>query len=575
MFGFLKQKIASFGEKLKQTISGKADEKSKEAIEAQPKAEEKKEDRVPAVEEKKEVKKEEAKEQKKEEIKETKKEKTPEKKEEVKTTEKKQEPKKEEKKKKSREEEAAELEKKLFEEIGAELEEEGLSEETKEEEKEPAVQKHEHDRKKELEVKENTPLGESRRDKHRKEKEEKETKKEEPTKVPSKLPQAEEETEDEKREEEKALEEAEEEIEGEEEEKEKTEQIQSISEELPDEDLVAQTVLEEETKNEDYDKKIDEKREELKKVEIKGAEEDKRQLKAKIGVGGKIKGFLFGGIEISEKDIEELLYELELSLLESDVEQDAAKELVSKIKERLIGTRASSKNLDEFIKQQIKEILTEMMATNKINLLEDVRKSKKEGKTYRILMLGPNGAGKTTSIAKLAKYFEKNKLTTLFAAGDTFRAAAIDQLEEHAKRLNVRVVKQQYGADPAAVAFDAIKAAEAAKIDVVLIDSAGRQETNKNLMEELKKLERVAKPNLKLYVGEAYAGQGLLDQAKEFEDIVGIDGFILTKIDTDAKGGTSISLLYKLKKPILFVGTGQEYEDLEEFTPEFILNRII
>ncbi|MFA6419350.1 MAG: signal recognition particle-docking protein FtsY [archaeon] len=306
-------------------------------------------------------------------------------------------------------------------------------------------------------------------------------------------------------------------------------------------------------------------------IHIKSLDEDKRELKAKVGITGGLKGILFGGIEISEKQIEDLLWELELSLIESDVEQDAARELVNKIKQRLVGTKTSAKNIDHFLQEQIKEILTEMMTTEKINLLEETKKHQ----PLKILMLGPNGAGKTTSIAKLVNYFQKNKKTCIVAAADTFRAGAIDQLEVHANKLGVRVIKQQYGADPAAVAFDAVKAAEAGKIDVVLIDSAGRQETNKNLMEELRKIERVAKPDLKLYVGEAYVGQTPLDQVEEFKSIVGIDGFILTKIDTDAKGGTAISLLYKMKKPILFVGTGQGYDDFEEFTPEFILERII
>ncbi len=332
---------------------------------------------------------------------------------------------------------------------------------------------------------------------------------------------------------------------------------------------------EEETERrmEEQEKRMSDKREELLEKEIKKAEEDKRELKAKVGVGSGLKAFIFGGVEINEKEIEELLEELEMSLLESDVEQDAARELTQQIKKKLIGQKVSAKNIDQYLKEQIKEILKEMMTTEKINLLEKVA-SKKE-KPYRILMLGPNGAGKTTSIAKLTRLFEKNNKTCVWAAADTFRAAAIDQLEEHAKKLNVRMIKHQYGADPAAVAFDAIKAAEAGKNDVVIIDSAGRQETNKNLMEELNKIERVAKPDLKLYVGEAYAGQGLLEQAKEFDDLVGLDGFILTKIDTDAKGGTAISLLYKLKKPILYVGTGQGYDDFQEFTEDFIINRII
>ncbi len=318
-----------------------------------------------------------------------------------------------------------------------------------------------------------------------------------------------------------------------------------------------------------------ERKEKPRDIKIKTIEEDKRELKASVGVGGKLKGFLFGGVEISEKDINDLLWELELSLIESDVEQDAASELVKQIKQRLIGQKVSIKQIDEYLKEQIKEILTEMMKTENIDLLQTAKKKKAEKKPFVLLMLGPNGAGKTTSIAKLVHYFKKNNLTSIIAAGDTFRAGAIDQIEEHAKRLNVRVIKQQYGADPAAVAFDAIKAAEAGKIDVVLIDSAGRQETNKNLMEELRKIERVAKPDLRIYVGEAYVGQALLDQVNEFSEIIGIDGFILTKIDTDAKGGTAISLLYKTKKPIIFVGTGQEYDDFKEFTPEFVLERII
>ena len=337
--------------------------------------------------------------------------------------------------------------------------------------------------------------------------------------------------------------------------------------------------IEEEVENAEEDL-IEEEHEEIQKEKPRDAvvlkvDEDKRELKANIGVGGGLKGLIFGGIEISEKQIEDLLWELELSLIESDVEQEAARELVNQIKQKLIGKKVSAKNIDQYLQEQIKEILASMMKTPTINVLNDVKEARKKGEVYKILILGPNGAGKTTTIAKLVNYFQKNKLSCILAAGDTFRAGAIDQIEVHAKKLGVRVIKHQYGADPAAIAFDAISAATAGKIDVVLIDSAGRQETNKNLMEELKKLERVAKPNLKLFVGESYVGQGLLDQVDEFEKIIGIDGYILTKLDTDAKGGTAISLTYKTKKPIIFIGTGQGYDDFEEFSSEYILNRII
>ncbi|MDD3085841.1 MAG: signal recognition particle-docking protein FtsY [Candidatus ainarchaeum sp.] len=320
-----------------------------------------------------------------------------------------------------------------------------------------------------------------------------------------------------------------------------------------------------------------EKEEPIKKEEIKisRVEEDKRELKATIGVGGGLKGILFGGIEINAKQIEDLLFELELSLIEGDVDADAALEIVNQIKQRLVGKKVQAKNIDEYLNKEIKEIITEMMKTEKINVLLDVKQAKKNNEVYKILLLGPNGAGKTTTIAKLVNYFKKNDLSCIVAAGDTFRAGAIDQLEVHAQKLGVRIIKHQYGADPAAIAFDAISAAKAGKIDVVLIDSAGRQETNKNLMEELKKLQKVAQPNLKIFVGESYVGQGLLDQVEEFNNIIGIDGYILTKIDTDAKGGSAISLTYKTKKPIIFIGTGQEYNDFEEFSSEYILNRII
>jgi fused signal recognition particle receptor len=315
-----------------------------------------------------------------------------------------------------------------------------------------------------------------------------------------------------------------------------------------------------------------EKEEIIEKKEFLRAEEDKRELKAKVGKGKKLKSVFSGKIEISQKDLEELIWELELSLLESDVEQDTAKEITDNIQKRLVGQKVSIKNFDEHLKEEIKEILKEIMQTKKINLLEEIKNNEKP---YVILIIGPNGAGKTTSIGKMTHYFQQNNLKCLWAAADTFRSGAIQQLQEHADKLGVKTIKQDYGADPAAVAFDAIKSAKANNLDVVLIDSAGRQETNKNLMEELRKIERVAKANLKIYVGEAYTGQGLLDMAKEFDEAIGIDGFILTKIDTDAKGGTTISLLYKLKKPIIFVGTGQEYTDFEEFSPEFVLNRII
>jgi fused signal recognition particle receptor len=326
--------------------------------------------------------------------------------------------------------------------------------------------------------------------------------------------------------------------------------------------------------NKEIETKIEEIPEVEKKKEIvkeTPIDDDKRELKSKVKTTSKLKSLFTGSVEIKESDIEDLLWELELSLIESDVDQDASKEIAMQIKKRLVGKKVSSRNVDEVLKESIKEIITEMLEIEKIDLLKNVEKKK----PYVIMFLGPNGAGKTTSIAKLTNFLKENNKTCVLAAADTFRAGAIDQLKIHAKNLDTKVISHQYGADPAAVCFDAIKSAEANNNDVVIIDTAGRQETNKNLMEELKKIERVAKPDLKIFVGEAYTGQSLLEMSTEFNDSIGIDAFILTKIDTDAKGGTSISLVYKLEKPIMYVGTGQEYSDFEEFDTKFILDRII
>ena len=309
---------------------------------------------------------------------------------------------------------------------------------------------------------------------------------------------------------------------------------------------------------------------EIKKIEIPKIGERKPQ--AKISLKTKLKSIFAKEIEISEGDVSAFLSDFELALLESDVEQETATAITERIRNGLLGRKIGKKeDITSYLKNEIRTILQEIMETRPIDLAERI----KAKKPFVILFLGLNGAGKTTSIAKLTYLLQKQGRTAIWAASDTFRAAAIEQLEKHAEKLNVRVIKHKYGADPAAVAFDAIAAANANKIDVVMIDSAGRQETNRNLMEELKKIVRVAKPDLKIFVGEALAGKALLQQAEEFEKAVGIDAFILAKIDTDTKGGTSISLLHKMKKPIAYIGTGQGYEDLIEFAPSYIIDRIV
>jgi len=184
-----------------------------------------------------------------------------------------------------------------------------------------------------------------------------------------------------------------------------------------------------------------------------------------------------------------------------------------------------------------------------------------------IVFFGVNGTGKTTTIAKLAYYLMQNGLKVVLASGDTFRAGAIEQLEKHADALGIKVISHQKGADSAAVVYDAVEHARAKNIDVVLADSAGRMQTNVNLMDEMRKIVRVIQPDLKLFVGDALTGNDAVEQARRFNEAVGVDGIILSKLDADAKGGSAISIAYEIKKPILFVGVGQEYTDLKEFDP--------
>lgn len=337
---------------------------------------------------------------------------------------------------------------------------------------------------------------------------------------------------------------------------------EQIKEPLPAEDVA------------ELEEKLEELKTDEKAVETKKEPEKKEEKEIKIGFLTKVKGLLTKTIEIKENEIEEFLSDFELELMEADVDQEIAEELTKKIKAKVVGKEIEKgADLTEFIKARLKEVLTEETKTNEINL--DKMIQEKTEKPFVIMFLGPNGAGKTTTIAKLTKRELGKGKKVVLAAADTFRAAAIEQLEKHAEKLNVRIVKHKYGSDPAAVGFDAIQAAKSNNLDIVMIDTAGRQETNINLMNELKKIERVNKPDLKIFVGEALSGKALIEQAENYNKEIGIDAFVLTKIDADVKGGTAISLLAKLKKPIVFVGTGQKYSDLVEFTQNFIIDRVV
>ncbi|ADT83480.1 signal recognition particle-docking protein FtsY [Thermococcus barophilus] len=278
--------------------------------------------------------------------------------------------------------------------------------------------------------------------------------------------------------------------------------------------------------------------------------------------------------EIKEKDVEEALWDLELELLEADVALEVVEELKEKIKQQLVGQKVKigtdkKKIVEDAVRKAVLEVLT---PERKINLLEMI-KAKKE-KPFVIVFVGFNGSGKTTTIAKLAHWLKKHGLSSVIAASDTFRAGAIEQVEEHARRVGVKVIKHRYGADPAAVAYDAIQHAKARGVDVVLVDTAGRNELNRNLMDEMKKIVRVTKPDLVIFVGDALAGNAIIEQARQFNEAVKIDGVILTKLDADARGGAALSISHAIGAPILFVGIGQGYDDLKEFDEKWMIEKI-
>ena len=323
---------------------------------------------------------------------------------------------------------------------------------------------------------------------------------------------------------------------------------------------------------------IGEEKKEIKEVEKKEKPEKVEEVKEELveEESKKKKGFFQKITEViskkalSEKQFDDLFFELEVVLMENNVALEVIEKIKQDLKQELVEKPILRRKVKDIIIETLKKSLDELFNVDKINLIEKA----KEKKPFIICFVGINGSGKTTTIAKICKLLQKNKLKCVIAAADTFRAASIEQLQIHADKLGVRMIKHDYGSDSAAVAYDAIKYAQAKKQDVVLIDTAGRLHSNVNLMDEVKKLVRVAKPDLTLFVGESITGNDCIEQAQRFNEIVGIDGIILTKSDVDEKGGAAISVSYVTKKPILYLGTGQEYDDLKEFDAELIISGI-
>ena len=280
---------------------------------------------------------------------------------------------------------------------------------------------------------------------------------------------------------------------------------------------------------------------------------------------------------LTEEQLEPVIWDLQIQLISNDVSVEVAEKICSELTERLVGSEAprfgdKSKVVHDAFLKSLESV---MMGSGEIDLLEIIKRSKTKGEPFSVMFVGINGTGKTTTIAKISKGLQKNGYSVVLASGDTYRAGAIEQLEEHGRRLGVRVIKHKYGSDAAAVGYDAVQHARAQNIDVVLIDTAGRMQTNRNLMDELSKMKRVVKPDMTIMILDSLIGNDATEQAMTFNERIGFDAAILTKVDADAKGGSSLSVSYLTGKPVIYVGVGQGYEDLQPFNASWMAEKLL
>jgi fused signal recognition particle receptor len=281
--------------------------------------------------------------------------------------------------------------------------------------------------------------------------------------------------------------------------------------------------------------------------------------------------------ELKAENLSPILSDFKMSLAENDVAFPVADRICDELEKRLTGVQVKRlEDRKKIVEENLRQVLLEIMLTNnKIDLLKKVEDKRKQSEPFVLLFVGINGTGKTTTIAKVAQYLRDKGYSVVLAGSDTYRAGSIEQLEEHARRLGMRIIKHKYGADPAAVAYDAISHAKAHGVNVVLIDTAGRMQTNQNLMNELAKIKRVVQPDLTVLTLDSLIGNDAVMQAEEFHKCIGVDATILTKVDADVKGGSALSVTYVTQKPILFIGVGQTYKDLELFNPEKFVNMVL
>ena len=344
---------------------------------------------------------------------------------------------------------------------------------------------------------------------------------------------------------------------------------ESESEEESSEEEIEETVESSEDEGESKKSKLDIFR--RKKKDSSDDESKEEDKKEKSG------GFLSFIKEksISEEDVEDILFELELGLLEADVAMDVSSVVVESVKNDLVGQKIKrSSDIEEYTYQALKNAVAKIIDIDGKSMTELLEEKVAQGEPLVVMLVGINGTGKTTTIGKLSNYYIKKGYTPVIAASDTFRAGAIEQVQYHADKLGVKLIKHEKGSDPAAVAFDAVQHAKAKGKELVLIDTAGRMQTNTNLMDEMKKIRRVSKPDLVVFVGDALTGNDATEQARKFNEAIDIDGVILTKADADSKGGAALSVGYIIKKPILFLGMGQSYDDIQEYDADWMLEQI-
>ncbi len=364
-----------------------------------------------------------------------------------------------------------------------------------------------------------------------------------------------------------------------EEKEENKDKITEVNKEIKEEKEVKRDIIVTE-KEQELSKEISsEASKEPKEKEIAEKQEIKKEgankgVKVDLSLISKIKGIFTSKIKLTEGDLNPAIEELRMNLIDSDVAYETSDKICRKIFERLKDKEINKNEIDKFVNKEIKETLLEILNKNELNM-KFTEWAKTKTKPVKIVFFGINGTGKTTTIAKFGKFLLNNNKSVVFAAGDTFRAGAIEQISIHGERLGIKVIKQEKrGTDAAAIIYDAVEYAKAHYIDFVFADTAGRMQTNKDLMNEMKKVVKVMKPDLKVFVADALTGNDAVEQAREFNEAVGIDAVIIAKMDA-AKGGCVLSIAHTIQKPIIFMGIGQNYDDIRDFDAKWFVDEMV